>query len=64
MPPVDADHQRMVAPELAVALNVTAPLPHLPLGVVPVIVGSTFIVAVTGVRDDEIQPVVELYASA
>jgi hypothetical protein len=49
---------------LAVALKVTVPLPHITFGgVVLIIVGSVFTVAATAVRKDEIQPVVELYAS-
>ena len=38
----------MVAPELAVALNITVPAPHLEPGVVPVIVGRAFTVNVAG----------------
>ena len=63
-PPVDAEYQRTVASSLAIAFKITVPVPHLALGVVPVIVGSAFTVAITAVREDEIQPVVELYASA
>lgn len=44
LPPEDDEYQRTVAPELAVAPNVTVPFPHTEPGVVPVIVGSAFIV--------------------
>ena len=64
LPPVSDEYQRTVAPELAVALNVTVPLPHLESGVVPAIVGRSFTVANTAVRDDETHVVLELYASA
>ena len=64
VPPVDVEYQRIVAPVLAVAFNITVPVPHLAFGVVPVIVGSAFTVAVTAVREEETQPVEELYASA
>ena len=64
VPPVDAEYQRTTAPVIAVAFKVTVPVSHLAFGVVPVIVGSAFTVAATAVREDEIHPVVELYASA
>ena len=44
-PPVDAAYQLMVPAE-AVAPKPTVPVPHLDAGVVPVIVGMAFIVAV------------------
>ena len=44
LPPVEDEYHRTVAPELAVALNVTVPVPLREPGVVPVMVGSAFIV--------------------
>ncbi len=45
-PPEDAAYQ-LIVPALAVAPNATVPVPHLESGVVPVIVGIAFTVAVT-----------------
>ena len=54
-PPDDAAYQLMVPAEL-VAPRVTVPVPHLDAGVVPVIVGISFIVAVTAVLEAVVQP--------
>ena len=48
-PPEDAAYQ-LIVPALAVAPNATVPVPHLESGVVPVIVGIAFTVAITAVR--------------
>ena len=47
-PPLEAAYQ-LIIPAEAVAPKVTVPVPHLELGVVPVIVGVVFMVAVTEV---------------
>ena len=47
-PPAGAAYQ-LIVPALAVAPNVTLPVPHILLGVVPVIVGIVFTVAKTAV---------------
>jgi hypothetical protein len=49
VPPVAAAYQ-IVLPALEVAERVTLPVPHLLAGVVPVIVGVAFTVAITAVR--------------
>jgi hypothetical protein len=54
-PPVDAAYQ-LIVPALAVAPKVTVPEPHLEFGVVPVIVGIAFTVAVTAVLDAVVHP--------
>jgi hypothetical protein len=54
-PPLDAAYQFTV-PALAAAPRVTVPVPHLDPGVVPVIVGTVLIVAVTGVLTAVVQP--------
>jgi hypothetical protein len=54
-PPVDAAYQ-LIVPALAVAPKVTVPAPHLEFGVVPVIVGIAFTVAVTAVLDAVVHP--------
>ncbi len=48
MPPVAAAYQ-LIVPALAVAPNVTVPVPHLEAGVEPVMIGIVLIVAVTAV---------------
>jgi hypothetical protein len=55
LPPVAAEYQ-LIVPSLAVAPRVTVPVPHLELGVVPVIVGIVFTVAVTAVLVAVVQP--------
>ena len=50
VPAVAASYQETV-PALAVAPNATVPVPHLELGVVPVMVGTEFTVATTAVLD-------------
>ena len=60
-PPV-ADAYQLIVPADAVAPNVTVPVPQLLPGVVPVIVGIGFIVAVTAVLVPVIHPL--LVASA
>jgi hypothetical protein len=55
VPPVEAAYQFMV-PMLATAPSVTVPGPHLDPGVVPVIVGTVLIVAVTAVLVAVVQP--------
>ena len=55
VPPVATEYQLMV-PALAVAPRVTTPGPHLSPGVVLVIVGIAFIVAVTAVLVAVVQP--------
>lgn len=57
-PPVDAAYQSIV-PADAVAPNVTVPVPHLDAGVVPVIVGTAFTVAVTAVLVAVVHPFAE-----
>ncbi len=54
-PPVDAAYQ-LIVPALAVAPNVTVPVPHLDAGVVAVMVGAVLIVAVTLVLVAVVQP--------
>ena len=54
-PPVEAVYQFTV-PALAVAPNVTVPLPHTELGVVPLIVGIVLTVAITAVLDAVVHP--------
>ena len=54
-PPDDAAYQ-LIVPELAVAPNVTVPVPHRDPGVVPVIVGAVLMVAVTAVLEPVVQP--------
>lgn len=54
-PPVEAVYQ-LIVPAEAVAPNTTVPVPHRLLGVVPVIVGTVFIVAKTDVLDPVVQP--------
>ncbi len=54
-PPEDAAYQFMV-PALAVAPKATVPVPHLEAGVVPLIVGIAFTVAVTAVLDAVVHP--------
>ena len=54
-PPVEAAYQ-LIVPALAVAPNVTLPVPHLDPGVVPVIVGIGLTVAVTAVLVSVVQP--------
>ena len=54
-PPDDAAYQ-LIVPDEAVAPNVTVPVPHLEPGVVPVMVGIVFTVAVTAVLEAVVQP--------
>ena len=54
-PPVAAAYQ-LIVPALAVAPNVTVPVPHLDPGVVPVIVGIALTVAITAVLVTVVQP--------
>ncbi len=54
-PPVGAAYQLMV-PALAVALSATVPVPQFDPGVVPVIVGIEFMVAITAVLLVVVQP--------
>ena len=54
VPPVGALYQLMV-PIVAVACNVTEPLPHLDAGVVESKTGCSFTVAVTAVLTNEVQ---------
>ncbi len=56
VPPVAAAYQ-LIVPALAAAPNVTVPLPHTELGVVPDIVGIAFTVATTAVLLAVVQPV-------
>ena len=64
-PPVEAEYQSMVVPAGLVAEIVTVPGPHLdPLTGDVGAVGNGLIVAVTGVRVEEIQPVAVFLASA
>ena len=55
LPPVETEYQLMVPAE-AVAPSTTVPVPHLDPGVVPLIVGIAFTVAVTAVLDAVVQP--------
>ena len=55
LPPVAAAYQ-LIVPALAVAPNVTVPVPHLESGVVPVMVGTVFTVAVTAVLVSVVHP--------
>ena len=54
-PPDEAAYQ-FIVPADAVAPNVTVPVPHLEPGVVPVMVGIVFTVAVTAVLEAVVQP--------
>ncbi len=54
-PPEDAAYQ-FIVPALAVAPNATVPSPHLEAGVVPLIVGIAFTVAVTAVLEAVVHP--------
>ena len=54
-PPVAAAYQ-LIVPADAVAPNVTVPIPQTLPGVVPVIVGIAFTVAITAVRVAVVQP--------
>lgn len=54
-PPVAAEYQ-FIVPVLAVAPNVTVPVPHLEAGVVFVIVGIVLIMARTIVLEGLVQP--------
>ena len=54
-PPDEAAYQ-LIVPAEAVAPNVTVPDPHLEPGVVPVMVGIVFTVAVTAVLEAVVQP--------
>lgn len=54
-PPVGEEYQ-FIVPDDAVAPKVTVPVPHLLLGVVVVIVGIIFTVAITGVLVVEVHP--------
>ena len=56
-PPVDAAYQ-LIVPAEAVAPKPTVPVPQFEPGVVPVIVGIAFIVAVTAVLEAVVQPLV------
>lgn len=53
-PPVKLANQ-LIVPALGVALNVSVPAPHRVAGIVEVIVGVAVIVAVTAVREAEVQ---------
>ncbi len=55
LPPVAAAYQLMV-PALAVAPNITVPVPHLEAGVEPVMIGIVLIVAVTAVLVAVVHP--------
>jgi len=55
VPPEEAVYQLMVPAE-AVAPKVMVPVPHRLLGVVPVIVGITYTVAITAVLDPVVHP--------
>ena len=57
VPPVAAAYQ-LIVPALAVAPNVTVPVPHLEPGVVPVIVGIALTVAITAVLVAVVQPLI------
>jgi hypothetical protein len=54
-PPLDAAYQ-LIVPAEAVAPKATVPVPQLEPSVVPVIVGTVFIVALTDVLDAVVQP--------
>ena len=54
-PPDEAAYQ-LIVPAEAVAPSVTVPVPHTEPGVVPVIVGIVFTVAVTAVLEAVVQP--------
>ena len=54
MPPVEFEYQLMI-PALAVAPRVILPDPQIASGIVPVIVGMVFIVAVNEVREVVVQ---------
>jgi hypothetical protein len=58
LPPVAAAYQ-LIVPALAVAPNVTIPVPHLEAGVEPVMVGMAFTVAVTAVLVSVVHPLSE-----
>ena len=60
VPPVDAPYQFTV-PVDGVAPSVAVPVPHIELGVVPVIVGMAFIVALMVVLLDDMQPLLWAY---
>lgn len=55
LPPVEAAYQLMVPAE-AVAPKFAVPVPHMEVGVEPVMVGIVFIVAVTAILDAVVQP--------
>ena len=55
LPPVEAAYQ-FIVPAEAVALRSTVPVPQFESGVVPVIVGIEFMVAVTAVLDAVVHP--------
>lgn len=55
LPPPEAAYQLMIPAE-AVAPRVTVPVLHLNAGVVPVMVGIAFTVAVTAVLEAVVQP--------
>ena len=55
MPPVEAEYQ-LIVPELELAPKVTEPVPQFDPFVVPEIVGTLLIVAVTAVLLDVVQP--------
>ena len=50
--PPEADENQEIVPAEAVAPIVTAPVPQMAAGVVPVIVGAVFIVATTAERGE------------
>ena len=54
-PPVELLYQ-LIVPLLALAPKATVPASHLDNGVAPIMVGVVFIVAITAVLDDEVQP--------
>ena len=54
-PPLDAAYQ-LIVPAEAVAPKATVPVPQREPSVVPVIVGTVFIVALTDVLDAVVQP--------
>ena len=54
-PPVKAEYQ-LIVPALAVAPNTAVPVPHIAAGVLDVIVGIAFTVAVTAVLVAVVQP--------
>ena len=55
-PPVEAAYQ-LIVPALDVAPKLTVPVPHLLSGVVLLIVGMVFTVAITSVRLAVVQPI-------